>query len=893
MADSQLITLAGQWAKQGKFRIGYINDVHNIIIKSPTVGNFGLLQHCQYFDLVLWKYFESDCSNNHIELVVMSLLSDEIDQQTFNLVDDSRFNVLILRCLHITYDIRIESNFRLHRLILQLLGLLLQQGLLTDLFDVLVSRANELTHEDYGPHKIIRSWYINLLKKTTEFLYTINTSEFIEYVKLVILFCHKLQLRYSREILNVEYAYRYNIELFPEINVFLGKLITPDSSYFKNLQNNQMEGLRDDTGKVAFLNKYTNYGVTVEETKHFLLLFSKAQLYQIGDLSEDVSQDMLVNIITLKILGADYFEPLWDQNIIDRFDRLDGFTWLLPQEDQYFIFKKYIYEHVVQVLTRVEPSLDKSNNFVINGKSKYFHKVTDKNVGVITVDDLRVDDVNYVILIQLKKPNKYSSVRRIKRFGLHDVTFRKVFLEKGSDLVLRLKDYSEFTANYMIPLPNSRESRLFQYHNSDSRFGNTGDLLSNPIVQLYGPEANSPEDSGRKRLKKDDNIFSSIGNDKLIKIETPPYSLAPMLNKILETLNSRNQTAMIIVPNMNYDNIPINKPIQHLVSNSKQTVLEIKLILLKELQELSGVEAEELELITAVRNQWNNFLRRNKDNKGMYPFGKRNQEDANKAYLEIQQKYDFLKGLNGSLPKRFLQHSLFKFTIFTEDDILAGRSKTRYDHIIVIDSHLILLKLSNLINSLQGLLILFGNPVKKESLYSLNGKYFKLKECHTHPELFDYYKTPELELIPETSDLKYPIQVIQVIPVVKSETSLRQPETKPLNNIAEAEYCVALYKYLNKTYDVGLVSLNEYQSALLKEMTSIKIENQALYGHDYLVVSTYGYKTIGDIMTMINKAKKGVMFVGEVCEPFKCHIGPFEILKNGKYIKVYNINQLK
>lgn len=131
--------------------------------------------------------------------------------------------------------------------------------------------------------------------------------------------------------------------------------------------------------------------------------------------------------------------------------------------------KKLANNHICQVLDRLKLSLDPQNNLRIKGTSKYFTKIEslnvfDKSTAELTIaankdwlDSIEQND--YILLIQLIKPNKYSSRQRMVKYGLNMVRFKKIIELNGKNkqrnLLIEWNETNQLEDrfNYVIRFP--------------------------------------------------------------------------------------------------------------------------------------------------------------------------------------------------------------------------------------------------------------------------------------------------------------------------------------------------------------------------------------------------------------------------------------------------------
>lgn len=134
--------------------------------------------------------------------------------------------------------------------------------------------------------------------------------------------------------------------------------------------------------------------------------------------------------------------------------------------------KRLANNHINQVLQRLKLSVDPQSNLKIKGTSKYFSKIESLNVFdkstaeliISTNKDWQDNIDDYILLIQLIKPNKYSSRQRMVKYGLNMVRFKKVLELNGNgkqrSLVIDWNEELELSDrfNYIIRLPAETSS---------------------------------------------------------------------------------------------------------------------------------------------------------------------------------------------------------------------------------------------------------------------------------------------------------------------------------------------------------------------------------------------------------------------------------------------------
>ena len=303
--------------------------------------------------------------------------------------------------------------------------------------------------------------------------------------------------------------------MYYPINDFTGEEYLEGTKYeenFYNLQKIIFEMFNDSPQEK--INKFilvpSVYNYSHEKLEEFLSKFSLDDLVAIADklqIIDHISNEFRNNGFITSAIANEVFTPQYNvkglSQLIDSYseiDIIDDFNDIyksekllqptpLPQiyNTQYLCLADYVIReviiltadikrlannHINQVLERLKLSVDPQSNLKIKGTSKYFSKIDslsvfDKSTAELIIPTSKdchdnIDD--YILLIQLIKPNKYSSRLRMVKYGLNMVRFKKI-LEvdrkgKQSSLVIDWNEDLELSDrfNYIIRLPAEKSS---------------------------------------------------------------------------------------------------------------------------------------------------------------------------------------------------------------------------------------------------------------------------------------------------------------------------------------------------------------------------------------------------------------------------------------------------
>lgn len=303
--------------------------------------------------------------------------------------------------------------------------------------------------------------------------------------------------------------------MYYPINDFTGEEYLEGTKYQENFYNLQRIIFEKFSGSSQEkINKFilvpSVYNYSHEKLKEFLSNFALDDLVAIAEkleIIDHISNDFRNNGFITSAIANEVFTPEYnvkglsqlvnnytEVDIIDDFNDIYNNEKLfqltpLPQiyNTQYLCLADYVIREVVnlttdikrlannhinQVLERLKLSVDPQSNLKIKGTSKYFSKIESLNVFdkstaeliISTNKDWQDNIDDYILLIQLIKPNKYSSRQRMVKYGLNMVRFKKVLEIDGKgkqrSLVIDWNEDLELSDrfNYIIRLPGEKSS---------------------------------------------------------------------------------------------------------------------------------------------------------------------------------------------------------------------------------------------------------------------------------------------------------------------------------------------------------------------------------------------------------------------------------------------------
>ncbi|KAK6463128.1 hypothetical protein DFJ63DRAFT_318292 [Scheffersomyces coipomensis] len=282
--------------------------------------------------------------------------------------------------------------------------------------------------------------------------------------------------------------------------------------------------------------------------------------------------------------------------------------------------RKDIKKHIVQVLTRLK--IDSNGNR--KGKSKYFYEIKESKMDdersfqVTTKTDFESKN-DYILLLELVKPNPHSSSSRLNEFGLNSVKLASIETSKKNSMSLDVPFSDEeyyrsedlnVRGNCLIVLPDIvpaiDELNLLMRDSTDGKemFIATQDD-KDPKFDYESENESEPEVEHDRKRSKFSNHFKSnkssyprIAGDFtfLRNAEDSYFNLKLMESLLLESLSDRNLT-LLIVPTetflKNYE-IPSGKSI---LKYADDTSLDSFIDSLKEkiLKLLAKIEYEDMD----------------------------------------------------------------------------------------------------------------------------------------------------------------------------------------------------------------------------------------------------------------------------------------------------------
>lgn len=859
MSNQQLGKLASSWWNKTvkKLKPPLVNDVHSVVVREPSEGNLELLLRFDYFDNVLWKFFDRDVTTNYIELMVVMLLYDrEKDQRLAYVYEDVKFKLLIERCLYITFEMTSASNYRLHRMIIQLFEGLKEWNLF---YGVLVEGVGDL-----GPDHLLKNWLSNLIKKSVTLLYEVDTADFVTYLQAVILFTKSLQDQHPSLEVPFEY-FNPVVELKQHL-----KLVCSATNYYSAF-------LRQNYKKWTL--KPTTYDLTNEDLG-FLDNMSENELKEIlVSLGVKVYEGYTVR--SYKQCVKHYLtESNIDDNItfFDTFDKVPEFDFELPLTDDY---SYRVYKHVVQVLDRVNIQLDNKGNLKLAGKSKYFSRT----------DDSKED--NNVLLLKIDKPNKFSTIARVKKYGIEEVKYTLRMVE-GFNYYIKFPQISKKNINVKYRSePLQLDSLIFDGYNGflDYKHNKKTNVVSIAKIN-HNDEFVEIKDSSKLNYTTQQSkaIFSAL-TSRVSLIDVAPHGGSiKILNGILENLvlNSSTERTLVVFPFKTWKSFQIPEEISSCSVKFDEDIDSVRMV--DDILQFTSSIADRIgedglffaatvtnALIfykTVVPEVRNKYLEEVKTKE--YPFASVSEPDEILAFEQrISRAEDSLSTLstlmkfprNQAKVREFLINCYFLF-VFTSADSMQN-IVAPFDNIIAFESqHIHTFKALN-----YKRLIVMGDSTEASgtSLYTkaeASAVKCPITTMSTSKELFDIYQHGNLD-------------PIQLFSPVSNLTVLKNSDNV---NIEEAETCVKLYHQLEST-DACIVASSPYQHALLQEMKANSEPVDEVTIHKTIILSLHGYRTYGDIVRCAKRCQK-LYIIGDVKEPNTFAKG-VQYKKSGKVVKFH------
>ncbi|WEJ93393.1 hypothetical protein PSN45_000856 [Yamadazyma tenuis] len=873
----KLAVLSNQW-KNGvpkNWKSQFVGQVHEIVKSDPSPANLSYLSHTRYFDHVLWPYFNPDVTEAHVELMaVMCLYELQHPQRLGWALRHATFNAFFVRLLNITFGLKKDANFRLHRVCIMLMKRLVELGWRPDVHKDLVAGNN---NSAFGPDYLMKNWLKDLLLKNIDLSYENDGGvEYDTYLRAV--------LSWSAEVKKIE-SLNFPFECF-------NSDITGIKPYLQPLVSS-----RGDMYP-AFLRLYyktyelsgTTYDVKDDLdvlSTDFEEVVSKLELGFSGLAKSAVLHGLKVRLIQSKLDFND------SEVFYDVYESMSPFKFALPilSQTEYRIFT-----HLAEVLQRVKITLDKSKNLKIGGKSKYFSHVETRWLkSACVLSKVECDIGETLLLLEVSKPNKYSDVPRVNKFGIETLVVVEVISKNQNGVLVEpIRTQTKLGAscerfNYFVKVPKFLQPSI------NLQYTHTTISLNRMSFEGFVPGA-IPLRANKKRsdgthivdvnlteetvtykaeaAKALNKIQSTAVYRALTKsvnlIDTPPHSGSmDVLNAILKNINRnfKGERTLVVFPHTNW--VKRYEPPAEItkVSASFEKMEDpIKVIedLLEETKQVSGMmEMEHFTLKDAlfffeyeVPRRWKQFLHSlEKDSSTKYPFGEVEGDlnqimDAHHKLLDI---YDNLRKASSVLGfennehkvKQLMMSAFSKFVFVAAVDLAKLQGK--FDNVICFESQF----LCNLTVSHPKRLVVMGDfteatdqSVLWEMIVDKDVERTRLNIVRTSEDIFKLYSN------------EYNVE-LNSIKIKGSALSYRKSSSAKTNvNVAEAEKCADISISIQGSC-IATASL--YQEALLKEMSTRVETVDELTFHGTIILSMHGVRTVEDVLKCAKRCDQLVM----------------------------------
>lgn len=902
-----------------KFHPGLISDVYSRI---DSAQNLQDLLRSGYFETVLWNFFHPDVSNSHLELLleVASYEHDQMSQSTcLDLIrkEPTKASQLMLRLLVSTLtstesNSKIEAKFYifLRSVLVVCPDLLLNSYVYPKWRDsVMLRYSKSIIEQPESPNQfdVIQCFLLfcmSCIASKTDLSAKVSSLVIPTFFR----FADNGLVRWLAELLLIMTVKSYK-DPFSRLQISLKKTSTganvPSAflapleydvhteSFIEELQmlpESTLETIASDVG-------YNGPKVSIEimvQIIHSLSLGSRITNTYLQTLLESSEENLidvfeknnLVSHFPEPLIPYNYTEPIYDQMICKR-----------THES-----RKSIFNLAMSSLNRLEIS-DPSSAQGIKGSSKYFallEKVISKGsaISITGLSDQfrsKIHNGDYVLLLELQKPNKFGGLVRVAKHGLLSCRIGKVTKNDQALEVYR-------------SLPDL-----------DDRFNAIISLASLPLASALTTNCSklfkqleSSEIENVVRAKKEftnDSLLNSMLSSSLTKLQGfPKLEAQSYTTKFLQQFEEELQLGLTVcvVPTKAavdlYPLLPkwVNKTFKFDSFNESLTRAIARInTRLTEVSMLSDrLNLSEYDFDGSIRNalmlyechvlpKWKAYASKfSEDNYDDYPFGEiiaDTYEDfkaeAASHYFEICRIFSDLQEL--------VYFDKFNLSNLKDDDI----EKLNKD----------LIKRAKLI------VVLYADiekvPVGAESIISENPLYYPSVD----DQLKRFIATGPTNLqIPQTIEYSTDISTFKrsqkdhVPGFLHSCQRVKVPLSDQQVNIEEATYCLSVYRYMKLTgyshNQILIVCASPFTKLLLEEMneehsksgtdTQLPIIQMAteIYPCDFAIVSTHGGLKTAQYFELLSSTRMGFVIVGaETAEPYEIFSGKLALLPKERY----------
>lgn len=455
-----------------KFSPSLITDVYSKLNSSHCLDDLII---ADYFQLVAWKFFHADITNSHLEVLLQIVTYEqEVLHQSScwsSMIQESeKLHQLILRILQSTLSHK-DSNSRLATSIFLFLGAMLK-------YDALLLLQHRL-YESWSA--TVFSHFAELTKETS------FTRPFLDVLEAFLSFC--LSASVNCDVLasrfkatSLPLCFR-NHELGPKVerlaNLLIYCLYSKEWSK-DNFTRFQLILSQKTHGFERFIMAALRLDISRLELEESLGNIPASTIREIAEALDlkhsDVSDSLLPSVICQFALGV----PISYQELVEckTFSEIDIFDIHEPNSSVFyfpaitlpmkfdflqselirtcFVSLQDAYSHISSVFRRVTGVNDDG----IECSSKYFSRVENIKVSgcrakLSLTSPLTIKTGSSLVLLELQKPNRFSDVTRMIKFGVNAARIARVAEGSESPVIFWHSPGFEDRFNAVICLPDS------------------------------------------------------------------------------------------------------------------------------------------------------------------------------------------------------------------------------------------------------------------------------------------------------------------------------------------------------------------------------------------------------------------------------------------------------
>lgn len=902
-----------------KFHSGLISDVYSRV-KSPQ--NLNDLLASKYFERVLWKFFHPDISNSHLELL-LEVAAYEYDQyalcKCLDLIrkEPSKASQLMLRLLVSTLT-STESNSRI------------EAKLFIFLRSVLIVCPDLLLNSSVYP-----KWRDAIMLRYSKSIVVepVRLGHF-EVIQCFLMFCmscvaSKTELGAIISTLSIPTFFRSAdnglVRWLAELLLLM--IVKPEQDLFTKLQIALKSTNTDTSVPSAFLAPL-EYDVDSETFVEELQMLPEPTIESIasaiGYTGPKVPRNVMVQIIFGISLGSRITElhlqellESTEETLFDIFETnslvshfpapLIPYNHGEPIDQQISCrrthdLRKSIYDIAASSLKRLE-IIDPSSAQGIKGSSKYFSllgRIVSKG-SRISVADINekfrsgITEDDYVLLLELQKPNKFGGLDRVAKHGLVSCRLGRVTKnEKNLEIYRSLPELDD-RLNAIISLSSLSLGCALTTNQSQ---------LFKQLLARFEQEATTKE----KESYTKGSILESMLNNTYTKLQDFSKIEAELYtSEFLQHFEKEMQAGSVVcvVPTKSavdiYPLSPnwIDKTFKFDSFNESliRAIARINAGLTQVSMLADRLNLSEYDFDGSIRNalmlyechivpKWKSFASTFSETKyNHYPFGEISSKSFEDTKTEVATHYFEICRLFSTLQE------LIYFDKFNLSN-LKTKDKEQLN--------------KDLIKRAKLFVVLYADvdkvPVEVESIITTNLIYFpyvnNLKRfIVTGPTNFQIPET-----IKFSEELKCGRKSLKnVVPgFVHSYQKVKVPPTDQQVNIEEATYCLLIYHYMRllgfSHNHILIVCASPFTKLLLGELheefskSGLNVKQpiiqmaEEFFPCDFVIVSSHGGLSTAHYFDLMTNKKMGFVIVGaDNAEPYELFSGRLALLPNESY----------